>query len=292
MVRALLATIAVTTIACTEGQDVARISSDAANDGVATTDTHVPLACPSGMIDVGALCIDATEVTRGAYAAFLATTPPAPRAECTWNTDRNPTLDEATGVGCTSDQIDLSTHPDLPVVCIDWCDADAFCQSAGKQLCGAIAGGPDAYDDLAAQSDPAKSQWALACAGEEKHAYPYGDAYVRGACRDATLALADGGLSAANAGSTSACHGPVGTTRAAVFDLSGNVAEWVDACEISPGDHAAQSCMLRGGYFREEDDLDAGPNESLRCDVTVGGRLRQRRDHHDDHIGLRCCFVR
>jgi formylglycine-generating enzyme required for sulfatase activity len=201
----------------------------------------------------------------------------------------SPTIDTTPGVGCTADQIDLATSPSLPVVCSDWCDADAFCKSAGKQLCGAIGGGPDAYDDLAAQSDPSKSQWYLACAGEEKRAYPYGAAYVRGACRDKSDALTDAGLAAAAVGSSVGCHGPIGTASAAVFDLSGNVAEWVDACEVSAGDHAAQSCILRGGYFREEDDEDASPNQFLRCDIAVDGELRQRRDHFDDHIGFRCC---
>jgi formylglycine-generating enzyme required for sulfatase activity len=299
--RPSLTTITVTTITllaalvalgCTEGQDVARLGADAAGDTDAGVDVHVPQKCPGGMIDVGPLCIDATEVTRGAYAAFLAGPRPTPRAECTWNSDFGPALEPGTGINCDADNVDLTTHPDLPVVCIDWCDADAFCRSAGKQLCGAIGGGPDAYDDLPKENDPTRSQWYLACAGEEKRAYPYGDTYVRGACRDLSISFGDGGTRTAPVGSTIGCHGPVGTPNAAVFDLSGNVAEWVDACQPGTDSAELKSCMARGGYFVNDDAPDAGDaGRLLGCEIPNANWIKQPRSHADDHIGFRCCFT-
>src|SRR5262249_6416251 len=90
-------------------------------------------ACPMDMVEVphpaGTFCIDATEVTNGAYKAFLAASPDpsAQPAFCGWNTDYSPSS--------------FYGPDDHPVVYVDWCDAYAYCEAAGKRLCGAIGGG-------------------------------------------------------------------------------------------------------------------------------------------------------
>ena len=34
-----------------------------------------------------------------------------------------------------------------PQVCVDWCDAYAYCKAVGKRLCGRIGTGANLYDD-------------------------------------------------------------------------------------------------------------------------------------------------
>lgn len=288
-------------IGCTREQDVALLPAppDAAPDlGI---DVHLPSKCPSGMVDVGAFCIDATEVTRGAYAKFLSATPPPTQSfQCqSWNGSLSPQRDTAIGIDCGDTQLDLATDPSLPVVCVDWCDADSYCRWAGKRLCGAIAesvdGGaaidaPEEYFD-GGENDPTKSQWYLACAGEEGRLYPYGNSYVPGACKD-HAGEADGGANVAPVGVFVSCHGPIGTPNAAIFDLSGNATEWIDACQ-NGSDHSLSNCMLRGGWFGNDDDAGTGDASGalhLACPVVSASALRQPRNRFDDHIGFRCCW--
>jgi len=123
-------------------------SGTTSSSGSSTTDADAPDgsstdgpsgSCPSSggptPVNAGSFCIDSTEVTKGQYAAFLATTPSTAGqpAACANNTSFAPA---AAGPGGTSD----------PVVEIDWCDAVAFCTWAKKKLCN-------------------EQQWSTACNG-------------------------------------------------------------------------------------------------------------------------------
>ena len=107
----------------------------------------------------------------------------------------------------------------LPIACVNWCDAWAYCAWAGKTLCK---GGASA-------DDPSTNRWYSACAEGGKKTYPNSDGTRRQTCN------ATGGGNIAPVG-TSTC-----ATSDGVQDLSGNVAEWVDECD-STGE-----CNVRGG---------------------------------------------
>jgi hypothetical protein len=124
--------------------------------------TRVDAACPSDLPgprlvsvptpDGGSYCIDATEVTRGDYARFLAAlsqdaVAPIQPPVCEWNTS-------FMGIASTP-----QTEA-LPMVGVDWCDAVAFCTWAGKRLCGKIGGGAVDYTHYALANE---SQWYNAC---------------------------------------------------------------------------------------------------------------------------------
>jgi sulfatase modifying factor 1 len=219
----------------------------------------------------GAECrfIDQTEVTVGEYQNFLAVAPadrPPASDVCSWKTGTA----GATGDPLEPDAACLSatdggdTDGALPVACVDWCDAEAYCTWAGKRLCEGSYGGANF-------KDPAKSIWYDACASAAGTAYPYGSSYDSAACNGADHPGCSGACDLVPAGSLTGCLDPEG-----VSDLSGNVAEWVNECDSVVG--ATDECYVRGGSVN-----DSGNN--LRCDSVVS----HVRSFTSRFVGFRCC---
>jgi len=213
-------------------------------------------------------CVDATEVSRGQYQRFLdaqagATT--GQRGSCSWNTSFTPATWPPS-----------ENELELPVVLVDWCDADAYCAWAGKRLCGGLGGGPLA---LTSVNDPAKDLWFSACSRNGTQRFPYSDAFEAASC-------VSGGHALAAVGASADCEGGY----AGVFDLSGNVREWTDACELQSGENPATEfgCLVRGGSL-EDHDL-----EGLACRARDGGATLEFPDLEfidakEPWVGFRCC---
>ncbi len=209
--------------------------------------------------DGTAYYIDRFEVTRKAYAAWLATNPypGGQSAACAENDDLTPT--------CRWPPDDKEHHP---VVCVDWCDALAYCRAFGKRLCGKIGGGANDYHDY---RDPDLDQWYNACSAGGPNEYPYGTPFEPHTC--------NGGLhgrgTTAPVGSLPECR-----TDSGLLDMSGNIAEWKDACETDATSVAFNYCRLGGGTFR------SGELRHLSCDSPGQDAFRTG---HWDSIGFRCC---
>lgn len=208
-------------------------------------------------------CIDTAEVTEADYTLFLAAAgTPAQQAECAWNKSFDP--EDIGGGECDHYMMD---HLARPVVCVDWCDGKAYCESVGKRLCGAIGGG--AITTLAQVTDPTKDQWQGACSSTDaSRIYPYGSTYTYLKCNDSAAESAD-------VKSHAAC---VGATPG-LFDMSGNAAEWEDACDTAGG-APDQNCKTRGGDFGM-----IGTDVHLQCAQPV----QAPRKSTTKHIGFRCC---
>jgi formylglycine-generating enzyme required for sulfatase activity len=222
----------------------------------------VPVSCPSEggpMISVAvggdAYCIDATEVTQASYQGFLAAGPDPTMQipACTGNSSFTPS--------CTFDPV---PEPNQPVVCVDWCDAIAFCTFVGKRLCGKIGGGSST---VAAASDPAQSQWYRACSEAGARLYPYGNLYQPDTCNGLDSPF----TGTANVALLAQCNGGY----QGLYDMSGNTREWEDACD-------GNNCLQRGGGWL---DSDTSSPHSLRCDSDgVASRSQS-----SDQVGFRCC---
>jgi hypothetical protein len=153
-----------------------------------------------------------------------------------------------------------------PVVMKTWYDAKDACASAGKRLCG-------------------DSEWTVACEGQERLPYPYGYDRNSEACNidkphpdvnEKALGSNDPKVRDAEAkrlwqgeasGSRPSCVSPYG-----VFDMTGNVDEWV----VNESGQPFKS-GLKGGYW--------GP---------VRDRCRPMTTVHAEgfsfyQIGFRCC---
>ena len=150
--------------------------------------------------------------------------------------------------------------------------ADIACRNAGKRLCTA-------------------EEWRTACRGERNTRYPYGTEYEQGTCNvyqgvhPAVIlyGLTAGGLDDPRlnqvgfqgrellhtTGSHERCKSPWGSDG--VFDMVGNLDEWVDDPHV----------VFLGGFYSR--DTPEG------CDY--------RNDHHEEagpsyfnySIGFRCC---
>lgn len=147
--------------------------------------------------------------------------------------------------------IDLYEYPNrkgsAPGTNVKFTQAVASCKSRGKRLC----------------TEP---EWERACKGPSNARFPYGNAFNASACNteDATGQVRQ----VSDTGSFGQCASGYG-----VFDLAGNVAEWVD----SPFDSGANRTVKGGAANR--------PDFATRCAARVG----KSPDSKDVLIGFRCC---
>jgi formylglycine-generating enzyme len=217
--------------------------------------------------------IDSTEVTRSQYSTWLATTTAATvsgqdSATCSWNTTFAPDSDcMASGQVCQSN---CNNHPQ---VCVDWCDAYAYCKGVGKRLCGKIGGGMNAYGD---STNAGLSAWYRACSSGGSNSYPYGTTYNGKTCNGYDYWDSDSStMKTLAVGTLTGCQ--AASPYAGVYDLSGNVWEWEDSCDsIAPARWAY--CRILGGSFNSDSDY-------LRCGV--GNHYS--RSYVSYVIGFRCC---
>ncbi len=204
--------------------------------------------CPSGkgpeMIEVpkvggGTYCIDSTEVTNSQYDAFLKTSPAVPNIpECAFKTDLTP--------GTSWPDPDL----DEAVNFLDWCDAYAFCAWAGKRLCGDVGGGASPF----ASANTPDSQWHNACSAGGTQDFPYGTDTVSGAC---STSLSD-------TREFPCCQGGY----SGIYDMTGYLREWVDACSGTAG--KGDDCRVMGKTNCQSGDA-------------------VKRNRRAGNIGFRCC---
>jgi sulfatase modifying factor 1 len=222
------------------------------------TGSEVQIPLPDG----GEYTIDALEVTVRAYKTFLDSKPDsaAQPAICAFNTSFSPEAHPSTGCPLADE---WEAFPERPIVCVDWCDAYAYCSWKKQRLCGRIGGGSLTASE---RNDANSSQWFRACTRAGERAYPYGSVFEpRCNVESAGTPL--------DITHTASCEGGY----AGLFNMSGNVAEWEDSCDFggSPGCHVAR----RGGSFSGIGDLarcDSGDTLLLRSEVSI-------------ELGFRCC---
>lgn len=224
-------------------------------------------AAPSGMIGVriqdgSCVWIDPTEVTRAEYDTFRTGAPTNPSI-CSGNLSFDAPQEKQTtafclGPGETGDAgADAGTLAgELPVTCIDWCDALAFCTSAGKTLCpGKV-------------NQPEVGAWFDVCSTNGANDYPYSGTYQANYCNDSTVST----KSLLAVGSKTECK-----TLSGVSDMVGNASEWLDACT---GTGELDECDTRGGNFNDNSGFAA-----------CGGSVKVSKKKGLPGLGFRCCWL-
>ena len=223
--------------------------------------------CPVGMKQTASkdgffYCIDAAEVTNADYLAFTERYTVATVIATTACTANDTLIPDS---NCSEALTDVPSR-NLPVVCVDYCDAEAYCTMHGKRLCGRVGG---TRNDPGDNADPAADEWYAACAGPGETVYPYGNSASASKCNSSGYAPAD--MGPRDLATLSECEGGI----SGLYNMSGNVAEWEWSCSSNA---ATATCSTRGGSFVD------GPYE-VRC----SGSISLDRFDAQDTVGFRCC---
>jgi formylglycine-generating enzyme len=246
--------------------------------------------CPSGrgpsMVRVpypdGTFCIDSTEVTRAQYATFTAdiAAKGAAGEMSLEKADICPAIAVEAKPDCMQEKTVCKTNCDNhPQVCVNWCAAYAYCKWAGKKLCG----GTDGKAIKTFAGEPRNNTWLLACGngvasdGTLRTRYAYGETPNDQACNSPRVdACLRGECKTVPVGSLPNCQGQ-GPYKG-VFDLAGNVAEFIDERDSQ----RVKSVGARGSSF--DDRLAEG--EANGCaDVNI----QTDSDIATPQVGFRCC---
>jgi hypothetical protein len=214
--------------------------------------------------------IDATEVTAAQYLTFVKSYEAAPFAQrdvCGWNKSVEPNVAPPNDAGIAPNQecdsYDLEAealvHPNAPVRCIDWCDAATYCTWAGGHMCQGDEG------------KPYPPEWKTACGSAAATTFPYGDMYNPHQCVDSPA------MKPLDVHSKPLCQGGF----PGLFDMSGNVGEWLDCgCEYDDPDPVKTNAFVGGGSY-----LESGT--ALACNPTRTAPLIS----FNTDVGARCCYA-
>ena len=219
----------------------------------------VQVARPGG----GTYGVDRHEVTVAQYMDFIEAAPAGTFLTgpgCATNATFEPEpACLAAGFVCTGSECDP-----LPQVCIDWCDAFAYCAAVGKRLCSSFT---SSRLYVSSFGDATVSAWYNACSSGGTYDYATGDneLEMKAKCHFGDL------TSAAAADSVTECEAPDASYRG-VLSLSGNVREWINACDDT-------ECLAVGGAFADGDFFDAN------CAFPHGNPP----DFANVTTGFRCC---
>jgi formylglycine-generating enzyme required for sulfatase activity len=154
-----------------------------------------------------------------------------------------------------------------PRVYVDWYEAKALCQSAGKRLCR-------------------RSEWVLACEGPKRLPYPWGFVRHPSPCNVDRAAIPfdigaildertrDEELSRLWQADPIGSH-PHCVSAYGAYDMAGNVDEWTDNLADDPG--TDRPSTLNGGYW--------GPVRNT-CRLTTKSHGPTFRFYQ---VGFRCC---
>ncbi|MBI2521325.1 MAG: SUMF1/EgtB/PvdO family nonheme iron enzyme [Bdellovibrio sp.] len=191
---------------------------------------------------------------------------------------------------CSPDMVDFDTfcidryeapnqYGQRPFVAQTATDGEEWCQAHSKRLCR-------------------ESEWLLACEGAEKRKHPYGSSYIPHACNDQKvwreprwsliqkfpLPIGQAEIARLNqveaSGNFVECSTPEG-----VYDLGGNVSEWVLRTEPHTTNHAhvMMGCYWSGCYAENR-----GKELSI-CRGTNAGHPGVRGQFRTYEAGFRCC---
>jgi formylglycine-generating enzyme required for sulfatase activity len=223
------------------GKDGARAVLVLAGNFIMGDDEDAPLR----EIYVDAFYLDKYEVTTSRYAKFFQATGSAKPPE-DW------------------EEVNLDSMGNLPVVGVDWRDADAYCRWAGKRL-------------------PTEAEWEKGARGTDGRAYPWGNDEPT----PARATFGKSGASPYNGGLSTVGKHEAGKSPYDAQDLAGNASEWV-------ADWFAES--FERGDVRNPKGPETGTGKVIRGGgwYDSGDKIKSTKRYHarpttrGADIGFRC----
>ncbi len=228
---------------------------------------------PQHAVTVSAFNLETTEITYAQFLTFL--------NEMGAGSHRNgcngqpcmETRNDSETSNVTFDSANYSVPSvisDFPATNVTWYGAQAYCEAIGRRL-------------------PTEAEWERAARGDQGFIYPWGNSWDGN--RAATRRLADGTLGSA----VSVFSLPLGATVTGVYNLAGNIAEWVSdwydvryyanptaSIPDPTGPAAGSDKVNRGGSWdtmpffartvhrRNQPPLDPTADIGFRCAQNVG----------------------
>lgn len=227
----------------------------------------------------GGSCVwmDVTEVTVGQFNEWLDDPDVEPikwdTAWCSWKRTREDPATSPAAASCRAAIDPRESQPfsiEKPIRCVDWCEAEAFCEWASKRLC-------NDFGHSGTQAKGVPHEWREACSNAQTTAFPWGDSPYGAKCNtDQTTNACL--VEAAVCGAFAVESWPECSSRAGVHDLLGNVAEWVYSCNLQAQSDANEptSCLALGGAYDE-------PRKDCFDDASYSN------DTRSPEVGFRCC---
>jgi formylglycine-generating enzyme required for sulfatase activity len=145
-------------------------------------------------------------------------------------------------------------HDNHPVNCVAYQGAEQYCRYVGGRVCS-------------------EEEWLDACRGTDGRQFPYGDTFDINACNAQSHTQTVEGRERATlpVASLSQCEG--GLTG--LFDMAGNVAEWVSDCK-------GAYCRFRGAGYLSNDPIAS----FAACGSICSGNDQS---FQSGIVGIRCC---
>jgi formylglycine-generating enzyme required for sulfatase activity len=219
-----------------------------------------PDASPIHTVSLNGFWMDTTEITNQMYAQFLNSQGNQMEGGTNWLNVRKASGQIVEKDGSWRSQPGKENHP---IVGVSWYGADTYCQWAGRRL-------------------PTEAEWEYAARGTDGRRFPWGNEGLScnatnfHGCGKGTLAV--GSL-------------PKGSSPFGIFDLAGNVSEWVN--DRYAGDYYQSSPSFNptgpaNGYYRV---VRGGYWDSSYLQIISTRRDWAGADIHESGLGFRCALT-